>query len=159
MYGRVGRAFFCYLFGGRLIDVFNPDALKVAVFLSVLNNRLVAMFATPLFERFNIDKRWLMYVAGVTGMLLSLAAQVNFFATGFFTNPLIGIILSGIVLGGGASLLHDVTDGGAVKVVTPGPVVVATEPVRILEPIIHAPESAPHPIVVSDPDKKPTASW
>lgn len=83
------------------------EALTVAGFLAMMNERLVEWFISPLFKRFGIDTSWLMYVALVTGGVISFLAAVNLFP-GMFAQELVGVIISAIIVGGGSNLLHDV---------------------------------------------------
>jgi hypothetical protein len=88
---------------------FAPEILAVVVGFMVLANRLVEALITPIFDKYELEKFWLMYVAwAVSGVLVWLAG-VNLFAE-FMPDPLVGKILTAIVAGGGANLLHDLTD-------------------------------------------------
>ena len=88
---------------------FDVNLISIVIGLMVLANRLVAALVTPLFEKFNLDKFWILYVAwGISGLLVWFA-QVNLFEL-FIPNQLIGLILTSVVAGGGANLLHDLTD-------------------------------------------------
>lgn len=80
--------------------------LEVAVLLSVVNERLIEWFISPIFERFGLDTMWLMYLALVTGGVISWAAGVNLFEQ-FGLEGLPWVILSSIVVGGGSNLVHD----------------------------------------------------
>jgi hypothetical protein len=96
------------------VTFFDPGILAVALFLSLVVNRIVAYFATPIFEARKWDKRWLMYVSALVGLLLSWAANLNLLP-GLFPNPLVGMIVTAVIVGGGANLIHDIIDsiGGA----------------------------------------------
>lgn len=93
------------------------DVLSTAVLLSVLGNRLVAGLITPLFERKKWDKFWLMYIAwGVCGVVAALG-EVNLLADvlperiwGVLSGRVVGIVLTALISGGGANLIHDVFD-------------------------------------------------
>ena len=89
--------------------VFQPEALAVVVGFMVLANRLVEMLITPLFEKFEWDKFFIMYIAWVIAGVLVAFSQVNLF-TEFIPNPIIGLVLTAIVAGGGSNLLHDLVD-------------------------------------------------
>ena len=90
---------------------FAPEVYAVVIGFMVLSNRLVEALITPLFEKFNIDKFWLMYIAWIVAGVLVFLADLNLFA-GFMPDPLIGKILTAITAGGGANLLHDLADRG-----------------------------------------------
>lgn len=83
--------------------------LAVAIFLALVAERLVAAFITPIWEKFEIDKFWLLYVAWVVGGGLVWLSGANVFAE-YLPSPLAGKILTSIVAGGGANLLHDLFD-------------------------------------------------
>lgn len=88
---------------------FDNIVLGVVIGFMVLANRLVDMLALPLFEKYNLDKFWLMYVAWALAGVLVAFTQLNLFVA-FIPNPIIGMILTAVVAGGGANLLHDLTD-------------------------------------------------
>jgi len=89
--------------------IFDPEVLAIVIGFMVLANRLIAALVTPLFERFDWDKYWLMYPAWVLAGVFVWMAELNLFLP-FIPNELIGKILTAIVAGGGANLLHDLTD-------------------------------------------------
>jgi hypothetical protein len=88
---------------------FNPEILAIVIGFMVLANRLVAALITPIFDKLNVDKFWLMYVAWILSGVLVFLADVNLFEA-FIPNELIGKILTAVTAGGGANLLHDLTD-------------------------------------------------
>ena len=88
---------------------FSPDILAVVIGFMVLANRLVEALITPIFDKYAVDKFWLMYVAWVVAGVLVWLAGVNLFVE-FIPNELIGKILTAIVAGGGSNLLHDLVD-------------------------------------------------
>jgi len=88
---------------------FDVSVLAIIVGFMVLANRLVEALITPIFEKYNLEKFWLMYVAWVLSGLFVGFANVNLFAA-YIPNELIGKILTAVVAGGGANLLHDMTD-------------------------------------------------
>jgi len=87
----------------------DEKVLGVVLGFMVLANRLVAMLVTPLFEKYGLDKFWLMYIAWVLAGVFVAFTGVNLFEM-FIPDPLTGKILTAIVAGGGANLLHDLTD-------------------------------------------------
>ena len=89
--------------------IFEPEVLAIVIGFMVLANRLIAALVTPLFEKYNWDKYWLMYASWVLSGILVWLAGVNLFAA-FIPGELIGNILTAVVAGGGANLLHDLTD-------------------------------------------------
>jgi len=91
--------------------VFNGQVLAIVIGFMVLANRLVAMLVTPLFEKFEWEKFWIMYISWVMAGVLVAFSQVNLFEA-FIPNQLVGLILTAVVAGGGANLLHDITDQG-----------------------------------------------
>ena len=89
--------------------IFQPEALAVVIGFMVLANRLVAALVTPIFDKYDWEKFWIMYIAWVVAGVLVAFSQVNLFAE-FIPNEIVGLILTGIVAGGGANLLHDLID-------------------------------------------------
>ena len=89
--------------------VFDIQVLGIVIGFTVLANRLVAAIATPLFEKYCLDKFWLTFISwGVCGLLVWFSG-INLFAN-YFATPLIGQILTAIVSGGGSNILYDLTD-------------------------------------------------
>ena len=90
---------------------FPIEVSVVVVGFMILANRLVSGFITPIFDKYNIDKFWLMYVAwGLSGLLVWLSG-VNLFE-GYIPDMLVGQILTAVVAGGGANIIHDLKDPG-----------------------------------------------
>ena len=69
--------------------------LAIALFLILVNERLVSWFITPLFEKFTLDTDWLKYVALVTGGVLVFLSGVNLFVE-YMPNELVGRVLTSI---------------------------------------------------------------
>jgi hypothetical protein len=88
---------------------FAPEVLAIVVGFMVLSNRLIEALVTPLFDKYEIDKFWLLYVAWVLSGVLVFLANVNLFA-GIIPNEIVGKVLTAIVAGGGSNLLHDLVD-------------------------------------------------
>jgi len=82
------------------------QAVVIAAFMATVANRLVAGLVTPIWEKLNLDKFWLMYVAWAVGGGLVWITHVNVFAD-FVPDPLTGQILTALVSGGGANIIHD----------------------------------------------------
>jgi len=85
------------------------EALAAAIFIAVFGERVVEYFITPLFEKMGWNKAWLLYVGALPGFILSMAAQIDLFATlGVPIMYPLGIIATGLAVGGGANLVHDI---------------------------------------------------
>jgi len=96
--------------------------IETAIFLVVCVERFQAAFITPIWEKLNWDKFFLMYVAWALGGALVFVSQVNLFSA--YLPPeqaLLGRILSALVAGGGANLLHDQFDKKTPLAPYPGP--------------------------------------
>ena len=91
--------------------LFNPEVLVVVSGFAVLANRLVEALITPLFDKFGWDKFVLLYIAWAVAGLLVGFTGINLFAE-FIAAPIVGQVLTAIVAGGGANLLHDLVDQG-----------------------------------------------
>lgn len=89
--------------------IFEAQVLAVVIGFMVLANRLVEMLVTPLFEKFEWDKFWIMYIAWVVSGVLVAFSQVNLFEA-FIPNQIVGLVLTAVIAGGGANLLHDLVD-------------------------------------------------
>jgi len=88
---------------------FDVTTLGVVIGMMVLANRLVAALVTPIFDKYNLDKFWLMYPSWILSGVFVWFTGLNLFAP-FIPNALIGQILTAVVAGGGANMLHDLTD-------------------------------------------------
>jgi len=94
---------------GEIVAVVIAGTLIFAIFLAVVNERLIELFVNPPFEKFSIDTMWLRYVALLTGLVITSLGQVNLFE--LFPGWLPGwpgIILSGFLVGGGSNLIHTI---------------------------------------------------
>lgn len=86
------------------------NTLSSGLFLAVVNMAIINYLAAPVREKKpKFDLWFLVYVALITGFLISWFAGVNLFQDQI-ANALLGRILSGILVGGGSSLIHDVLD-------------------------------------------------
>jgi hypothetical protein len=88
---------------------FSPEVLAVVIGFMVLANRLIAALITPIFDKYELEKFWLMYAAWIMAGILVWLAGINLFEA-YMPDPLVGKILTAIVAGGGSNLLHDLTD-------------------------------------------------
>jgi len=88
---------------------FDIATLGIVIGMMVLANRLVAALVTPIFEKYGLDKFWLMFVSWALSGVFVWLTGVNLFAA-YIPNVLVGKILTAVVAGGGANLLHDLTD-------------------------------------------------
>jgi hypothetical protein len=87
---------------------FAPEILAIVIGFMVLSNRLVEALITPIFEKYELDRFWLMYIAwAVSGVLVALSG-VNLFAE-IMPSAIVGQVLTAVVAGGGANLLHDIS--------------------------------------------------
>lgn len=87
------------------------DAVKAASGLAVVNERIVEYVFAPLFEQFEVEKKWLLYVSLGTGLALTLVARVDVMAAfGVTLAYPVNLVVSGILVGGGSNLLHEIMD-------------------------------------------------
>lgn len=86
--------------------------IETALLLATLNKTVIDYFTEPLKKAFpGLDMWWLTYVALVTGFILSWVVDLQIFgALGYITDPVTNKILSGILVGGGSSLIHQIFD-------------------------------------------------
>lgn len=85
------------------------DVLKAAGALAVVVERLIEYIFAPLFEHFNVAKKWLLYVQLAVGLGLSFAAGADFMgALGIDLAYPVGAIVSGLIVGGGSEFLHQI---------------------------------------------------
>jgi len=86
------------------------NTLEIAIFLSTVTNRLVEGLVRPIWDKYKLDTFWLMYVSWGVGTLLVLASGVDF-CSEFIPYPVASRIVSGLIAGGGANLIHDLMPG------------------------------------------------
>lgn len=82
------------------------EALRVALFLSLVARTLVQGLVRPIWERYKLDKFWLTYIAwGASSGIVALG-QVNVFET-IIPSHIAGVVLTCALVGGGSNVLHD----------------------------------------------------
>ena len=92
-----------------MLELLQPLAL--ASFLAIAANRIIEAIATPVRKKWPaIDMWWLIYVAWLVAGMLSYAAGLDLFGS-VFPQPMVGRLLTAVVVGGGANLLHDLFPG------------------------------------------------
>lgn len=86
------------------------DVLANGIFLAAVNKKLVDYLMTPVIRKFpKADLWWVLYLALATGFVISWLSGANLFAE-MIDNVILGRVLSGLLVGGGSSLIHDVFD-------------------------------------------------
>lgn len=88
---------------------FDPEKMAVVVGLVAVVNGVVAGLITPIFEKYSLDKFWLMYISWGLAAILIYLARINVF-DGIFASDLVGAILTAIAIGRTANLAHDLVD-------------------------------------------------
>lgn len=87
------------------------EALAAAILIAVFGERLTEFFVVPLFDKLGWDKAYLLYIGAIPGFILSVAARVDLFAMlGVVLPYYLGVIATGLAIGGGANLVHDIFD-------------------------------------------------
>ncbi len=94
---------------------FDVTILGVVIGFMVLANRLVAALITPIFDKYALDKFWIMFVSWILAGVLVWLANINLFAA-YFPSELVGKVLTAIVAGGGANLLHDLSQTSSISI-------------------------------------------
>lgn len=88
---------------------FDPSLLALLLGISVLANAIIEALITPIFDRYNLDKFWLMYVAWVVAGVLTFLGGINLFET-VFASPMVGLVLTAVISGRASNILHDLTN-------------------------------------------------
>jgi hypothetical protein len=93
--------------------------LAAALLLAIANMSIVEYLATPFKKKFTeVDFWWLLFVALGTGSVIGWFANIDLFSDLIPTmEPLAGKILTSVLIGGGASLIHNVFNGKAADTV------------------------------------------
>lgn len=86
--------------------------MAVALLLAVTNQKIIDFLIEPVRKHFpDMDLWWVTYLSLVTGVLITMLSNVNLFGTFLSADSaLAGRVLTGILVGGGASLIHDIFD-------------------------------------------------
>jgi hypothetical protein len=96
------------------------QALTVGSFLALVTERVVAAILAPIKVKWpNVDYWFVLYPSWLLGGLLAYAAGINLLLT-LVPNldPIFGRILTAIIVGGGANLIHDIFDKPATTTLT-----------------------------------------
>lgn len=88
---------------------FDPSKLALLLGIATLSNALVEAIIRPLWDRFNLDTFWIMYVAWVIAGVLTFLGNINLFED-VFAAPMVGLILTAVIAGRASNILHDLTD-------------------------------------------------
>lgn len=83
--------------------------MTVALFMSTVANRLVEGLIVPVFEKYELDKFWLLYISWAIAGGLVAVSGVNLFGD-YIPDQVVGQVLSALVAGGGANFIHDLFD-------------------------------------------------
>jgi hypothetical protein len=76
--------------------------------VALANMQLVNYLADPARQHWpNLNMWWLQYVSLVTGMAISIVSKFNIFPA---TEPITGLILTGLLLGAGSKFIYDYLD-------------------------------------------------
>lgn len=97
---------------GIFADV--ASVVAMAVFLATVNKAILDLIVAPIRRRWpGVDLWWVDYLALVTGLLIGWAFNVNLLEPlqTSETSRIVGVILSGLVIGGGADLINDLFAG------------------------------------------------
>lgn len=99
-------------------------ALAAAGTVSLVVERVVAAVMAPIKARVkktnpDYDWWWLIYLSWGVGSVLAFAAGINLLGTLLPTlNPTVGLVLTAVIVGGGANLIHDIFDKPAATTLT-----------------------------------------
>jgi len=95
----------------------NPSMVSIVSGIAVLTNRFVTALVTPLFDKYQWERLYIMYIAWALSGVIVWLTGVNLFVTLFEEKyVMVGKILTAIIAGGGANLLHDLTDKKDLKI-------------------------------------------
>jgi hypothetical protein len=84
------------------------EALSVALFIAIVAQQVVEAVIRPVKVKWpEVDYWWLIYVTWAVGAGLAWAAQLNLFSQ-LFVYPMVGQVLSAIVVGGGSQLINSI---------------------------------------------------
>jgi len=85
--------------------------LVLAFFITIVVERIVNALVEPIRKKWpDLDLWWLIYVTWVFGGFVSWLAKINLFEVVLPDQQIAGLLLTAVVVGGGANLLHDIFD-------------------------------------------------
>lgn len=84
-----------------------PENWTTALMVAVINERVVDYVFGPLFKYFKWDPEFKKYAALATGCTISIVSQLTLFPQ---LNPVVDLILTGVLIGGGSNFVHDIWD-------------------------------------------------
>lgn len=90
-------------------DLLRPDALPIALALSVTLERIWEYFAKPLVEQAPPHWQPILNRYGPAIVALCVCAMSGLTITTPAIHPLADTIITGLLIGGGSNLVHDIT--------------------------------------------------
>jgi hypothetical protein len=88
---------------------FDPSQLALLLGIATLANAIIAAIVEPLFDKYSLDKFWLMYISWVIAGVLAFLGNINLFGA-VFQSAIIGQVLTAVIAGRASNILHDLTD-------------------------------------------------
>ena len=89
--------------------MFDPEVIAFVAAFAVIGKGLVDALVTPVFEKYALDKFWLLYVAWFLAGVLVFLTGANLFAS-LIPSLVAGKILTAVCAGVLSNVLHDVSD-------------------------------------------------
>lgn len=93
---------------------FDPSILALLFGISTLANAIVEAIIKPIWERYNLDNFWLLYIAWIAAGVLTFLGNINLFEM-VFESAIVGLILTAVIAGRASNILYDLTDRGAAQ--------------------------------------------
>lgn len=84
-------------------------AMGAAIVAAIVLMRVVEQVVKPFFERYELDKFWLPYIALVVGGVLAWFTGLNALPV-FAVSPVVGRVLTCLIIGLGPSFIYDLLD-------------------------------------------------
>lgn len=91
------------------------NLLAGALFLSGAVERFVEAFVKPIFEKFNLDKFWLTYIAWTFASVLVWFGNIDLVTPVIAIDPLVAKIVTAVIAGGGSTILSDIYQRAGIK--------------------------------------------
>ena len=87
----------------------NYESLALAIIAAWILEQLVDKLLKPAWEKFNLDLFWLGYVAVAVGAFGGWATGLNALPV-FVAMPLVGRVLTCLIIGAGSTFIYDLQD-------------------------------------------------
>lgn len=92
---------------GQDVITYSAAALAGVAFLATAGEAIVEGLVAPVFDKYSLDKFWLMYAAWIVTGILVMLSGANVFDEYIPSYPLVGRVVTALIAGRGSNFIHD----------------------------------------------------